>query len=452
MQQRDYDVIVVGTGIGGLGAGSLLSQAGYKTLMVESKSRVGGRASTEEYQGFKLPLGGIAIHRGSDVDELFKRVGAQLDLVPVTRLFYRLAGKDYEMPPKGSISTMFDIIGKLDVDRAKLMGGLLKAGATERIMGAFRKSIKEPEKERMTFRDWLLQYTDNEMAHQIFDCIATSLLGGHSFELPASDMFAWFVRMGGSRDVGIPPQGNIVNMQRLADVVKKNGDVWLNSPAKRILLKGGTVQGVEVEKEGKKVEVTSKVVIGNMNPKITVQMAGEENFDEAYLRMVRTRVRPQGTVVAYIASDIPLWPDDGSSAILMLTGARRVVSIVPLSNACPALAPPGQHLMFVAGPPVSSECRVNADEEIRQVTLDIEEQLPQFKQHGRILRIVCKNIDDEFPFGGTRIGYGMPIETPVKGLYNVGDWCFGKGLTGTTGAVESSFRVVEQVKKLLKKG
>lgn len=450
--QQDFDVVVVGAGIGGLGAGSLLAQAGYKTLIVESKNRVGGRASTEEFEGFKLPLGGIAIHKGSDVDELFKRVGAQLDLVPVNRLFYRLRGKDYEMPPKGSISTMFDIIGKLDVDRGKLATGLLRAGATEKIMGAFRKSVKEPEKQRMTFKDWLLQYTDNEMAHEIFDCIAASLLGARSFEVSASAMFAWFVRMSGSRDVGIPPEGNVVNMNRLADVVRKNGDVWLNSPAKSVLVKGGTAQGIEVEKDGKKIEVTSKVVVGNINPKLTIQMAGEENFDDAYLRMARVRVRPQGTVVAYVASDIPLWPDDGSPAVLMLTGTRRVVSIVPLSNTCPKLAPPGQHLMFVAGPPVSSEHRLKAEEETRQVTRDLEEQLPRFQQHGRILKMVCKNIDDEFPFQGTRVGYGMPIETPVKNLYNVGDWCLGPGLTGTTSAVESAFRVVEQVKKRLKKG
>lgn len=451
MQQRDFDVIVVGAGIGGLAVGTLLSQAGYKTLMVESKNRVGGRASTEEFQGFKLPLGGIAIHKGSDVDELFKRVGAQADLVYVPRLFYRLGGKDFEMPAKGSISTMFDIVNKLDVDHGKLITGLMKAGASEKIMGAFRKSIANPEKERLTFKDWLLQYTDDEMAHAIFDCVATSLLGGHHFELPASAMFSWFVRMSGSRDVGIPPEGSVVNMNRLADVVKKNGDVWLNSPAKKVLVKSGTVQGIEVERDGKKTQVTARAVVCDINPKLTVGMAGEENFAESYLRMMRIRVRPQGTVVAYLASDIPLWPDDGTPAILMLTGCRRVISMVPLSNACPRLAPPGQHLMFVAGPPVSSDPRVNEEEEIRAVTKDIEEQLPRFKQHGRILKIICKNIDDEFPFQGTRVGFGMPIETPVKNLYNVGDWCLGPGLTGTTSAVEAGFRVVEQVKKSVKK-
>lgn len=243
MQQRDYDVVVVGSGIGGLSAGSLLAHDGYKTLVVESKGRVGGRCSTEEFEGFKLPTGAIAIHRGSDVDAVFKRVGAHLDLVPVSRLFYRLGGKDHEMPAKGSISTMFDIIGKLEVDRVKLIGGLVKAGGKEKIMGAFRKSISNPEKERMTFKDWLLQYTDDELAHEIFDCVAASLLGGRYFELSASAMFAWFVRMSGSRDVGIGPEGSIANMQRLADVVKRNGDVWINCPAKQIVVRGGQPKG-----------------------------------------------------------------------------------------------------------------------------------------------------------------------------------------------------------------
>ena len=450
MQQEKYDVVVVGSGIGGLSTGALLAHDGYKTLVVESKNRVGGRCSTEEIEGFKCPTGGIAIHKGSDVDEVFKRVGAELDLVPVPRLFYRIGGKDYEMPAKGSISAMFEIINKLEVDRAKLVGGLMKQAASEKIMGALRKSIKEPGKDQMSFKDWLLQYTDNEVAHQIFDCIATSLLGGRSYEVPASAMFAWFVRMSGSRDVGIPPQGNVANMERLADVVRKSGDVWIDCPAKRIVVKGGTAQGVVVEKDGSEVEIAGTVVVSNVGPKKTVEMTGEANFDEGYLRMTRVRVRPQGVTVCYVASDIPLWPEDGSPAILMLTGTRRIVSLVPLSNAAPELAPPGQHLLFAPGPPVSSEFRVNADEEIRQATLDLQEQIPQFEKHGRILKIVSKNIDDEFPFQGTRIGFGMPIETPVKNLYNVGDWTLGPGLTGTTAAAESAFRVVEMVKKRLK--
>ncbi len=450
MQQEKHDVVVVGSGIGGLGAAALLAQQGYRTLVVERLGRVGGRMSTDEYEGFKLPTGALAIHRGDEVDEIFKRVGIEVELVDVPPLFYRLVGKDHEMPPKGSISTMFDILGKLDVDRAKLMGGLIKAGGKEKIMGAFRKGITNPEKETLTFKDWLLQYTDNELAHDIFDTISCSLLGCHTYEVAASAMFAWFVKMGGGRDVGVAPHGNLVNMESLAEVVKRNGDVWINCPAKRILVNRGAAQGIVVEKDGSEVEIPARVVVSNAGAKITVDLAGDENFNEGYLRTLRLRHRPHPCIICFIASDRPLWPEDGSAAILMLTGTRRIKSFVPLSSIAPALAPPGQHLLFGLASPVSSEVDMDTDEEVRQVTLDIKEQLPGFEKHGRILRMEARNRDHPLTDVKTRPGMGMPPETPVKNLYNVGDTILGPGLAGTTGAADSALRVVEMIRKSLK--
>ena len=450
MQQEKYDVVVIGSGIGGLSMAALLAHGGYRTLVVERMERIGGRCSTEEYEGFKLPTGAIAIHRGDEVEEVFKRVGTEMEMVDVPPLFYRLLGKDYEMPAKGSISTMLDILGKLDVDRARLMGGLLKEGGKEKIMGAFRRSIASPEKETLTFKDWLLQYTENDLAHEIFDTITCALLGCHTFEVPASAIFAWFVKMGGGRDVGTAPRGNLVNMEKLADVVKKNGDAWTNCPAKQILVTRGTVQGVVVEKDGGELEIPARAVVSNAGPKRTIDLAGEDNFDEGYLRMVRIRNRPHPCVVCFIASDRPLWPKEGSAAILMLTGTRRIKSFVPLSSIAPELAPPGQHLLFGLASPISSEVPMNEEEELRQVTLDIKEQLPDFEKHGRILKLDPRNVDHPLTDVSTRPGYGIPPETPVKNLYNVGDAILAPGIVGTTAAVESSFRVFDMLKKRLK--
>ena len=49
------DVLVIGSGMGGMCAAALLSRKGYRTLVVESLPRVGGRCSTIEYKGFKCP-------------------------------------------------------------------------------------------------------------------------------------------------------------------------------------------------------------------------------------------------------------------------------------------------------------------------------------------------------------------------------------------------------------
>ena len=93
---------------------------------------------------------------------------------------------------------------------------------------------------------------------------------------------------------------------------------------------------------------------------------------------------------------------------------------------------------------------MNEEEELRQVTLDIKEQLPDFEKHGRILKLDPRNVDHPLTDVSTRPGYGIPPETPVKNLYNVGDAILAPGIVGTTAAVESSFRVFDMLKKRLK--
>jgi len=452
MEQNKYDVAVIGSGVGGLCSAALLAHSGYKVLVVEALDRVGGRCSTQYVDGFTLPCGAIAIHKGAGMADTFKEVGVVLDLVDVPELYYRLGGKDYAMPTKGSIGAMFDIIGKLDVNKGKLMTGLMKAGATEKLMGGFRMGIKNPEKENMTFKDWLLQYTDNELAHELFDTITGTLLGGHAYEVAAQAVFAWFVKMGGSREVGISPKGNAANMEKLVDVVKRNGDVWMSSPAKKIIVNKGSATGIVVEKDGKEITVSAEAVICNSGPKRTVELAGEDNFNDDYLKRMRVRCRPHPVTLCFVASDVPLWPEDGHAAILMLTGARRLTSFVPISLIVPELAPPGQHMMFCFGAPKTSELHMDKEEEMRQITLDLEEQIPLFKEHGRILQMWPKDIDDDFPEVRTRTGLGMEPETPVKNLYNVGDAILTMGIAGSTGAAESGQRAFEAIKKKVKPG
>ena len=139
MQQEKYDVVVVGAGIGGLGAGALLAHSGYKTLVIEKRDLVGGRFSSYDYEGFTLPTGAVTVHyKGTETEQLFKETGAELELVDVPGLYYRIEGRDYEMPAKGALGIGLDIISKLEEDKAKVLGGFAKAMSKEKIMGAFR--------------------------------------------------------------------------------------------------------------------------------------------------------------------------------------------------------------------------------------------------------------------------------------------------------------------------
>ena len=59
-----FDALVIGAGAGGLSAAALLAHHGYRTLVVESRDRVGGRASSIEDRGFTVNTGAVAIEYG----------------------------------------------------------------------------------------------------------------------------------------------------------------------------------------------------------------------------------------------------------------------------------------------------------------------------------------------------------------------------------------------------
>ena len=86
MMDEFYDIIIIGSGLGGITAASLLSRKGFKPLVVESRSRIGGRFSTFEYEGFKLPTGAILIPDGW-VIKLLKEMGININnLRQITRV------------------------------------------------------------------------------------------------------------------------------------------------------------------------------------------------------------------------------------------------------------------------------------------------------------------------------------------------------------------------------
>ena len=58
----DYDTIVIGGGFAGVTAARELSRSGLKTLILEGRSRLGGRTFTSKLGGEKVELGGTWVH------------------------------------------------------------------------------------------------------------------------------------------------------------------------------------------------------------------------------------------------------------------------------------------------------------------------------------------------------------------------------------------------------
>jgi monoamine oxidase len=59
-----FDTIVVGGGFAGVTAASDISLDGYKTLLLDARTRLGGRTFTTDFAGHKIDAGGTWIGWG----------------------------------------------------------------------------------------------------------------------------------------------------------------------------------------------------------------------------------------------------------------------------------------------------------------------------------------------------------------------------------------------------
>ncbi|MFO8009183.1 MAG: FAD-dependent oxidoreductase [Dehalococcoidia bacterium] len=444
-----YDVIIIGSGVGGMCAAALLADNGYTTLVVERQGRLGGRCSTEEVEGYKLSTGAVAIHRGGVLEDIYRKVGARLDLVDMPHQFYRtgsIEGQSYRMPAKGAISTLLELTNKLEKNRARMLGGMAREVGVEKFMSFFGRGVRGKEKvDDITFSDWLSRYTSSELVHKTFDAMACNVTGYHAYEITASEMFALFAGMGKYPALGVSPAGNEENLKSLADVVHANGgDVWTDCVAREILVEDGVSKGCVFRMEGQDLEVYSQAVVSNAGPGKTVRLVGEGNVGRDYSSLTQ-KLCPVGMILAHVASDEPLCLEEGELGGALLIGLRRLTSAFPLTNFSRELAPPGKHLLYCVGSPPSYLAPVDYEEEFEQTTLDLKEQFPKFESSGSILdfKIVFQDLPQP---GMARI----PYETPVTNLFNVGDGVQQIGSSGTSAAAESAWEVSQIIRKRIK--
>ena len=57
MNKQDYKIHIVGAGISGLVAATVLEQHGYSPVLIEASDRVGGRVKTDIINGYQLDHG-----------------------------------------------------------------------------------------------------------------------------------------------------------------------------------------------------------------------------------------------------------------------------------------------------------------------------------------------------------------------------------------------------------
>jgi phytoene dehydrogenase-like protein len=432
VKQDNYDVVVIGSGIGGLSAAAFLVASGYRTLVVERLPRVGGRYSTIEHKGYKITTGAIEVELGGVVEKAFDAVGAKLDVRPVPPIRYRVDGKDHELPAKGGLRTLISLACRDE-------------GEAERVMRALKRGLTGQEPwDGISLREWLLQYTENERVLKTFWALVSPTHFVNDNELPAGKFFEYLKAPKGY-GIGIAPLGNLVLMESLAKAIEaRGGKVWTRCQAKQIVVADGAVKGAIIQRGDEVIEVTAKAVVSNTGPQKTVALAGSQNFGQGYLKQLGDTLRPAPFIAMHIASDEPLV--DCSSLIFVL-GHRLSVMNSP-TLLCPEHAPKGRHLLMAGGSPRSSLPPYDLKKDKELMIQDLRENIPGFDKRAEIL--IASYFRGECPGYHSWPGYDMPQKTSIENLYNVGDGVKPPGWIGLGACARSAEIVVEDIKVRVK--
>lgn len=119
----DYDVIVIGGGVGGLAVGCLTARDGRKTLILEQNERIGGFCSTFDHQGHKFDLGASIVELVAVYEHFFRLMGTSLarevDLVPLDPLYTYLLTDGTEIRYPALKEAVAEEFKKISPDDAK---------------------------------------------------------------------------------------------------------------------------------------------------------------------------------------------------------------------------------------------------------------------------------------------------------------------------------------------
>ena len=301
-----FDGIVVGSGHNGLTCAAYLAKAGLKIAIVERNKNLGGGVCTEEVTlpGFKHNLHGnfhsmiegIPIYNELELE----KYGAKYVYPAIVQAMAYRDGKAliFYRDIKKTVKS-FERFSKKDARTVERLYQLFNTKLSRILLASFFSAPIETQKmlEQLSAREaqeliQLGQYTSKEVVDEYFESeyvrvfffqgvsiFGISDIPGSGALLPATLTRhpASALCVGGSNNLG----------QALANVVKANGgEIITNAIVRRIVVKNGEAQGVELE--GGRILEATRFVASNIDIQQTLDLAeGERNFSSDIVRKVK---------------------------------------------------------------------------------------------------------------------------------------------------------------------
>lgn len=316
---KHYDVIVIGSGLGGLTAAALLARAGRKTLLVERNHGVGGAAST--YKSGDLIVE-AALHETSDPKDpldpkhdVLVRAGVldQVEWVPTGSL-YEVRGGPVGEPfvlPEGlgsarkALTERFPAaragIGSVLGDMEQIAAGLGVLSRGGRVLHQPIKALSAVAKLGPLVKDWRLSLGERlERAFGSDEAVKCAMAANLAYYHDDPDTL-WWGLFAAAQGGYLASGGRYIRggSQRLSNALARafkaaGGELLLRRTVTEILFdERGRASGVahQGRNNGERVEARAPVIVGNAAPAILAAMMPapvREQFSASYERRPRS--------------------------------------------------------------------------------------------------------------------------------------------------------------------
>jgi diapolycopene oxygenase len=318
----DYDAIVIGAGVGGLGIAALLAKKGRRVLLLEQSDRVGGFCSTFEKDGFHFDLGASIIEDVQIMNWLFQRLGTTLrnevELIAPDPSFTVVLKDGTKMKYPLSIEESAKEIGKIspgDVNSWYAYCNYMKGFNEAVLSGFFAKPANTladvfkmfAETPRMlnymplfnkNYQQVIRPFFKDEKIRESLSCqsfyagLPPELAAGIYAVLPYSEHEGIYYSKGGM--IAIPEA-----LQRIGE--QSGMKVKLNTLVKRVIINDHRAVGVIL---GDGTEITADLVISDINAKkLYLELIGEEHLPKLVRAGVKSYECSLSSPIMYLGID-----------------------------------------------------------------------------------------------------------------------------------------------------
>ena len=387
----DYDVIVIGGGVGGLSAAALCQKAGMKTVVLEQSDRIGGCCSTYEVDGFHFDVGASVVEAPQAFHELFRRPELDMDeylpfyeVDPIYDYCDNTRGVRFAVPT--SVEETGEVLSRISPEDGKAFLEFARK-YTPRINGLIDNFFYFPCQGFADIIRLVKKYpgmiaalpmfvtTHQKIVAKYFkspDVLASMAFQSFYAGLPPDMCAGLYAIVGLVEHEGIfyPKNGG---MKGIPDGIRKafedlGGETRFGARAVRIITENRTAKGVELW-DG--TEITARNVIGAINAKtVYMELVGREHLPWHVWRGIDSMLLSMPCPMIYLGIDYepPLrahhtltltdpglmndyWSDYYvKGKIYEVDGVPEIMGLVSwASKIDPSLAPPGKHVLTHMG-------------------------------------------------------------------------------------------------------